>query len=57
MILFGLPAYVGYRLHRRWPIRLPCPHCQGLAPRDRTACAECGDGFPEPAGKGIEIFA
>jgi hypothetical protein len=57
VFLLGLPAYVGFRLHRRWPIRLLCPHCQSPAPRDRTACVECGERFPEPARKGIEIFA
>ncbi len=57
VFLLGLPAYVGYLLHRRWPFRQPCPRCQRSAPRDRSACTECGDGFPEPARTGIEIFA
>jgi hypothetical protein len=57
MLLFGLPAYVGFLLHRRWPIRLPCPNCQARVPRDRVACAECGSRFPDPSLKGIEIFA
>ena len=57
VLLFGLPAYVGFLLYRRWPIRQPCPNCQAQAPRDRVACAECGTRFPDPALKGIEIFA
>ena len=55
--LFGLPAYAGFRLSRRWPVRLPCPECHSAVPRDRTACAECGTQFPDPGLKGIEIFA
>jgi len=57
VFLFGVPAYVGFLLHRRWPIRQLCPNCRALAPRDRVACAECGTRFPDPALKGIEIFA
>ena len=57
VLLFGLPAYAGFRLYRRWPIRLPCPQCHVRVPRDRTACAECGTRFPDPSLKGIEIFA
>ena len=57
VLFLGLPAYVGFRLHRRWPIREACPHCNARVPRDRTACAECGTRFPDPALKGIEIFA
>ena len=57
VLLFGLPAYVGFRLYRRWPIRQPCPNCHAQAPRDRVACAECGMRFPDPSLKGIEIFA
>ena len=57
VLLFGLPAYVGFRIYRRWPIRQPCPNCQAQAPRDRVACSECGMRFPEPSLKGTEIFA
>jgi len=57
VLLFGLPAYVGFLLHRRWPTREACPSCQTRVPRDRMACAECGTRFPDPALKGIEIFA
>jgi hypothetical protein len=57
VLLFGLPAYVGFPLIRRWPTRQPCPNCHAQAPRDRLACAECGMRFPDPSLKGIEIFA
>jgi hypothetical protein len=57
VLFLGLPAYVGFRLSRRWPIRESCPHCLAQAVRDRAACVECGARFPEPAPKGIEIFA
>jgi hypothetical protein len=57
VLLFGLPAYVGFRLVRRWPIRQPCPNCHAQAPRDRVACAACGMPFPDPSLNGIEIFA
>jgi hypothetical protein len=57
VFLFGLPAFVGFRLSRRWPTRQPCPNCQAQAPRDRVACAECGMRFPDPSLKGTEIFA
>jgi hypothetical protein len=57
VLLFGFAAYVGFLLHRRWPIRQPCPSCHAEAPRDRAACVECGTRFPVPALRGIEIFA
>jgi hypothetical protein len=57
VFLFGVPAYVGFLLHRRWPIRESCPNCHAQAARDRPGCAECGTRFPEPAQKGTEIFA
>jgi len=57
VLLLGLPAYMGFLLYRRWPVRQPCPNCHAQAPRDRAACAECGTRFPDPSLKGIEIFA
>jgi hypothetical protein len=57
VLLFGLPAFVGFLIHRRWPVRAACPNCHARSPRDREACAECGALFPAPAPKGIEIFA
>lgn len=57
VLLLGVPGYVGFLLARRWPVRLPCPRCHSVVPRDRDACAECGTLFSEPAFKGIEIFA
>lgn len=55
--LFGLPGYVAYRLHRRWPVRLPCPSCSMPSPRDRDDCTDCGAEFPRPELKGSEVFA
>jgi hypothetical protein len=57
VFLLGLPAFAGYLLCRRWPVRVPCPNCHVNPPRDRPACATCGTTFPDPALKGIEIFA
>jgi hypothetical protein len=57
VFLTGLPGYIGYIAHRRWPSRLPCPHCGRHVPRDRPACIACGREFPPPAMKGIEVFA
>ena len=57
VLLFGLPAFVGFLLYRRWPIRQPCSICHARAPRDRVACVECGTRFPDPSLRGTEIFA
>lgn len=57
VLLFGVPAYLGYLAHRLWPTRLPCPHCGQPAPRDRPACMWCGQDLPSPPPKGIEVFA
>jgi len=55
--LLGLPGYFGYVLHRRWPVRMPCPSCGALAPQDRSVCFNCSQEFPPPAPNGLEIFA
>jgi hypothetical protein len=57
VLIFGLPAYLGYLAHRVWSARLTCPNCGQKAPRDRPACFVCGKDFPSPALKGIEVFA
>jgi hypothetical protein len=57
VLLLGLPAYVGFLFHRRWPAREVCPNCQERAARDRDACTECGTIFPAPVPIGTEIFA
>ena len=57
VFLFGIPGFLGYLWHRRWPIRLECPACGTDAPRDRENCARCGTLFPAPAPNGLEIFA
>ncbi|HEV3302029.1 MAG TPA: hypothetical protein VG055_20410 [Planctomycetaceae bacterium] len=55
--LTGLPGFVGYLLHRRWPLREKCPHCQAVTPLENGACAWCEQRFPGPAPKGTEVFA
>ena len=55
--LLGLPAFLGYLLHRRWPVRVECPACHEPAPRDRLSCSACDADFPKPASEGIEVFA
>jgi hypothetical protein len=57
VLLLGLPAFAGFLLCRRWPVRLPCMTCHALAPRDRPLCATCGSPLPEPSLLGIEVFA
>jgi hypothetical protein len=57
VFLFGLPGYIGYRTHRRWPTCLPCPSCGRTAPRDRPTCCHCHRDFPAPAANGTEVFA
>ena len=39
LALGGLPAYVAYLVHRRWPVRVACPACHVEVPRDREKCA------------------
>ena len=57
IVLFGVPAMLGYLFHRRWPAIEPCPSCERDAPRDRPACCACGEKFPRPAMKGTEVYA
>jgi hypothetical protein len=57
VFLFGLPGYIGYRTHRRWPTCLPCPRCGRSASRDRPTCCHCRHDFPAPAANGTEVFA
>ena len=54
VFLFGLAGFVGFLLHRRWPLRTECPHCHARVPRDRPACARCKLPFPGQAQQGIE---
>jgi hypothetical protein len=53
----GLPGYVGWRWHRRWPVMEACPQCSQATPRDRDVCIHCRTECPEPAPTGGEIFA
>src|SRR5581483_5199708 len=32
--VFGIPGWVAYRFHRRWPVLDDCPNCRQLSPRD-----------------------
>ena len=57
VFLFGVPGFIGYLLHKRWPVTEKCQHCHKVTPRDRDACLDCGTEFPLPAMKGIEVFA
>lgn len=57
VFLTGLPGLVAYYAHRRWPPLEKCPTCNQPAPRDRYACFDCGQEFPAPSPKGIEVFA
>jgi len=57
VLLLGVPAFVGFLLHRRWPVREVCPVCHVRCARDREGCSKCGTPFAAPALKGTEIFA
>jgi hypothetical protein len=57
VFLFGVPGYLGYRFHRRWPVLENCHVCGHAVPHDREKCSSCGSEFPTPAPKGIEVFA
>jgi hypothetical protein len=56
VVLGGLGGYVGFLLHRRWPLREECPNCHAQTVLERGACARCGEGFPGPIFKGTEVF-
>jgi hypothetical protein len=57
VFLFGLPGLLGYWTHRRWPVSERCSACAPWVPRDGVDCPRCAAPFPEPAARGIEIFA
>jgi hypothetical protein len=57
VFLMGVPGLVAYLTYRSWAARLACPSCGEPAPRDRPTCLACGNHFPDPATKGIEVFA
>ncbi|MBX9791080.1 MAG: hypothetical protein K2Y37_19345 [Pirellulales bacterium] len=56
-VVFGLPALVGYLLHRTWSHRARCANCAAIVPRDRLKCSACEAEFLTPALQGIEVFA
>jgi hypothetical protein len=57
VFLFGLPGFLGYMFHRRWPPMENCPACGKEVAHDRERCSACGSAFPRPEPKGIEVFA
>jgi hypothetical protein len=57
VVLFGLSGYVGFRLHRPWPLRGECPNCHARTVLERGGCTRCGEGFRGPIFKGTEVFA
>jgi len=46
VFLFGLPGLAGYLLHRRWPVREKCPHCQKSFPRTGRSAPRAGRSSP-----------
>jgi hypothetical protein len=56
VFLFGVPGLLGYLFHRSWPVRVACPRCAEVVPRDREVCLACGQQFPEPPRKGTEVL-
>jgi hypothetical protein len=57
VVLFGLGGFVGFLLHRRWPLRAECPSCHAQTVLEHGSCARCGEEFPGPIFKGTEVFA
>lgn len=57
VLIWGIPGFIGYWLHRRWPVRERCEACGQSAPRDRLACCHCGRDFPRPPRIGTEVFS
>jgi hypothetical protein len=55
VLLFGVPGWLGYLWHRRWPPLEACPKCGAMAPRDRETCFRCGTPFPPPTRESFEI--
>lgn len=56
VFLLGVPGWLAYRWHRDWPLLKECGECHRAAPRDREACAACGQLFAAPPLLGTEIF-
>jgi hypothetical protein len=57
VLLFGLPAWIGFRFGLSWPILEPCPNCDAKTPRNASGCRVCDVEFPTPAQVGTEVFA
>jgi hypothetical protein len=56
VLLLGVPGLIGYLLHRRWPVREPCPACGRRAVVDRETCQHCVRSSQHPPLRGIEVF-
>ncbi len=54
--LLGLPALMGYLAHRKWPKLEECPSCKTNTPVDHDTCIVCGNEWPLPARKGVELI-
>ncbi|HVX12470.1 MAG TPA: hypothetical protein VHC22_14920 [Pirellulales bacterium] len=57
VFLLGVPGWLAYRWHRRWPVLDACGDCHRSAPRDRESCTHCGRAFAPPALLGTEVLA
>jgi hypothetical protein len=57
VFLWGVPGYIGYLAHRRWPVMERCSNCIKETPRDRDDCLHCHTPFPPPARVATEIIA
>jgi len=57
VFLLGVPGWLAYRWHRRWPVLADCGACHRPAPRDRETCSACGHLFNPPLLVGTEVFA
>jgi hypothetical protein len=56
VFLFGVPGYLAFLAHRRWPALVPCSSCDANTPCNRPACTRCGTAFPTPRLTGTEVF-
>jgi hypothetical protein len=57
VLLLGPVGYIGYRLHRVWPVRSACRACGRATPVTLWNCSECAAEAPRPELRGIEILA
>ena len=48
VFIFGVPGFLAYLFHRRWPVLDNCHVCGHAVPHDREKCSSCGSEFPTP---------